>query len=40
MDPKNYASIRTRDPVKWETSFSNKIDRLAQGVSTHMKNEN
>ena len=35
-----YDYLRTQDPVKWETSFSNKIGRLAQGVGTCMKNGN
>ena len=35
-----YDSIHTKDPVKWETSLSNNIGRLAQGVGTFMENVN
>ena len=35
-----YNSLRAQYPVKWETSFSNDIGRLAQGVGNHMKNGN
>ena len=35
-----YDYLRDQDTFKWETSFSNEIGRLAQGVGTHMKNGN
>ena len=35
-----YDYLHTQDPVKWETSFSNDIGRLAQGVDARMKTGN
>jgi hypothetical protein len=38
----SYDSLRKQNPDRWETSFSNEIGHLAQGVGDHMKpgNEN
>ena len=35
-----YDSLSAQYPVQWETSFSNDIDRLSQGVGTRMKSGN
>ena len=35
-----YNSLRNQDTVKWETSFSDEIVRLAQGVGTCIKTVN
>ena len=35
-----YDSLLDKDPVNWETSFSNEIGRLAQSVGIRMKTRN
>ena len=35
-----YDSLRSQNPDRWETSFSNEIGRLAQGVGDRMKSGN
>jgi hypothetical protein len=36
----SYDSLRSQNPDRWETSFSNEIGRLAQGVGDRMKSGN
>ena len=36
----SYDTLRKQNPERWETSFSNEIGRLAQGVGTRMKSGN
>ena len=36
----SYDSLRSQNPDRWETSFSNEIGRLAQGVGDRMTSGN